>query len=333
MSNYATPNEGEGKDLPGHVERHLPGRGNRRVDNILHLIGKTPVVRVNRLFGRQVEIWMKLEQLNPGGSIKDRIALAMIEQAERDGTINHDTTIIEPTSGNTGIGLAMVAAVKGLKMIACMPESVSIERRRYLKALGAQVELTPREKGMKGSIARANELKEEIKNAYIPLQFENDCNPNVHRYITANEIIDDFSDGLDYVISGVGTGGHSTGCTETLKKHFPQIRSIVVEPSASAVLSGGTPGPHLIQGIGSGFFPAVLKRELFDEIVTVSNQEAFEMARRCAREEGIFVGISTGAVLAAVEKKLPDFREGSRVLLMAYDTGERYLSVPDLFPA
>lgn len=302
-----------------------------RVQNILGTIGNTPHVRLSRLFGDRVEVWIKLERANPGGSIKDRIALSMIEDAEQKGLLNKDSVIIEPTSGNTGIGLAIVAAAKGYKLILTMPESMSLERRRYLKALGAQLELTPKEKGMKGAIGRAEELQKEHPNSWIPQQFENAANPGIHRRATAQEIIKDFPEGLDYLITGVGTGGHITGCAEALKEKFPKIQVFAVEPEASPVISGGDPGPHSIQGIGAGFIPKVLNTDILDGALQVSTEEAFQFAVRCAKEEGIFIGISSGASLAAVNKKLKDIPAGSRVLTFCYDTGERYLSVQGLF--
>jgi cysteine synthase A len=300
--------------------------------NILETIGNTPHVKINRLFeNRRVEVWMKLERANPGGSIKDRIGLAMIEDAEHKGRIHKDTVIIEPTSGNTGIALAMVAAAKGYRLILTMPESMSLERRRYLAALGAELVLTPREKGMSGAITRAQELAAEIPNSWIPQQFENEANTEIHRRTTAREILADFPEGLDYLITGVGTGGHITGCAEVLKEKFPQLKVFAVEPEASPVLSGGQKGLHPIQGIGAGFVPKILKPELLDGIIQVAAEDAFRFAVRCVREEGIFIGISSGASLAAVNKKLADIPDGSRVLTFCYDTGERYLSVAGLF--
>lgn len=274
---------------------------------------------------------MKLERSNPGGSIKDRIALEMIEDAERKGLISHDTVIIEPTSGNTGIGLAMVAAVKGYRLILVMPESMSVERRAYMTALGAQIVLTPREKGMPGAIAKADELIAETANSWKPNQFENQANVEAHKKTTAREIIDDFPNGLDALITGVGTGGHITGVASILKEHFSGLQVFAVEPEASPVLSGGSPGPHPIQGIGAGFVPKVLDTEILDGVITVSAEEAFACAKECALKEGIFVGASSGASLAAVRKKLPELPSGSSVLTFCYDTGERYLSVPGLF--
>jgi cysteine synthase A len=300
--------------------------------DILETIGNTPHVRINRLFAdRKVEIWMKLERANPGGSIKDRIGLAMIEDAERRGVLKPDTIIVEPTSGNTGIGLAMVAAAKGYKLILTMPESMSLERRRYLAALGAELVLTPKEKGMPGAIEKAQELVRVTPNAWMPQQFENPANVEIHRRTTAREILSDFPEGLDYMITGVGTGGHITGCAEVMKEKFPKLKVFAVEPTTSPVLSGGQRGPHPIQGIGAGFVPAVLNTEMLDGIVQVTHEDAFKYAVRCVREEGIFIGISSGASLAAVSQKLPEIHDGSRVLTFCYDTGERYLSVAGLF--
>ncbi len=302
-----------------------------RVNHILETIGNTPHVRIHRLFGERHEVWMKLERANPGASIKDRIALSMIEDAERRKLIDRETTIIEPTSGNTGIGLAMVAAVKGYRLILVMPDSMSPERRRIMSAYGASFELTPREQGMKGAIRRARELLDEIPNSWMPQQFENEANPEVHRTTTVREILRDFPEGLDCLITGVGTGGHITACGEVLKKHFPGIRVYAVEPELSPVISGGNPGPHPLQGIGAGFIPRNLHTEVLDGVIRVGKDEAYDFARRCAREEGIFAGISTGAALAAVARKLPELADGSRVLTFCYDTGERYLSVEGLF--
>ncbi len=300
-------------------------------ENILGLIGNTPVVRINNLFGSDHHVWIKLEKSNPGASIKDRIALAMVEDAEKSGLLKPGGTIIEPTSGNTGIGLAIVAAVKKYRLILVMPESMSVERRRIVAAYGAELELTPRETGMKGAIERANELASEIKGAWIPMQFRNPANPLVHAETTATEILRDFPEGLDYLVTGVGTGGHISGVGKLLKSAFPSVRIYAVEPALSPVLSGGDPGPHPIQGIGAGFVPEVLDRSVIDGIVTAGKEEAFEFARKAAREEGIFAGISTGASLAAVAKVLDGAEKGSRVLTFCYDTGERYLSLPGLF--
>ncbi|MFO7641032.1 MAG: cysteine synthase A [Candidatus Competibacteraceae bacterium] len=303
-----------------------------KANTILETIGNTPHVRINRLFAdRRVEVWMKLERANPGGSIKDRIGRAMIEDAEQRGLLKPGAIIIEPTSGNTGIALALVAAVKGYRLILTMPESMSLERRRYLAALGAELVLTPKEKGMPGAIEKAEELVRNTPNAWMPQQFENPANVEVHRRATAQEILADFPDGLDYLITGVGTGGHITGCAEVLKERFPNLKAFAVEPAASPVLSGGQRGPHPLQGIGAGFAPAVLNMKILDGIVQVANEDAFRFAVRCAKEEGIFIGISSGASLAAVAKKLPEIPDGSRVLTFCYDTGERYLSVVGLF--
>ncbi len=299
--------------------------------SILETIGNTPHVRINRLFGARARVWMKLERANPGGSIKDRIALSMIEDAEQKGLLRPGSTVIEPTSGNTGIGLAMVCAVKGYPLILVMPESMSIERRRLVVAYGARLELTPRELGMKGAIQRANDLLKEIPGSWMPQQFENEANIAIHRSATAAEILRDFPSGLDCLITGVGTGGHITGVAETLKKKFPALKVFAVEPALSAVISGGTPSPHPLQGIGAGFIPQNLHRDVLDGVVLVEKDEAFEYARRAAREEGIFVGISSGASLAAVAKKLPDLPPDATVLTFCYDTGERYLSVDGLF--
>jgi cysteine synthase A len=274
---------------------------------------------------------MKVERFNPGSSIKDRIGLAMIEDAERKGVIDHDTVIVEPTSGNTGIGLALACAVKGYKLVLTMPESMSVERRRYMAALGAELVLTPKELGMNGAIAKAGELLNQYPKSWMPQQFENPANVQAHRDTTAPEILADFPEGLDYLITGVGTGGHITGCGEVLKKAFPQMKVLAVEPEASAVISGQPKGPHRIQGIGAGFIPDVLNTKILDGTVAVSEADSFDMARRCAREEGIFVGISSGATLAAVKKQQDSMKPGSRVLIFSYDTGERYLSIDDLF--
>jgi len=302
-------------------------------DSILETIGKTPHVRINKLFDRRVTVWAKQERVNPGGSIKDRIALGMIEDAEKAGTIGPGWVLIEPTSGNTGIGLALVAAVKGYRLILVMPESFSIERRRLMKAYGAELDLTPRELGMKGAIARANELQKETPKSWIPMQFENQANVDAHKRTTAEEIFADFPDGLDYIISGVGTGGHITAVAEVLKKRWPQLKVYAVEPTLSPVLSGGTHSPHSIQGIGAGFIPGVMRLDLIDGVIQVDPKDAAEYARRAAREEGILIGVSSGASLAAVAQKLPEFKDGARVLTFTYDTGERYLSVEGLFPA
>ena len=302
-----------------------------KANNILETIGNTPHVRINRLFGSDHEVWIKLERANPGASIKDRIALAMIEDAEQKGLLNKDSIIVEPTSGNTGIGLALVAAVKGYKIILVMPESMSIERRRLMALYGAEFVLTPREKGMKGAIDKATEIAETTPNAWIPQQFNNPANTEIHRKTTAQEILNDFPDGLDYIITGVGTGGHITGVAEVLKAKFPNLKVFAVEPELSPVLSGGAPGPHPLQGIGAGFVPSILNVAILDGIIQVSKDEAFSYAQRAAKEEGIFVGVSTGASLAAVAKKLSEIEKGAKVLTFNYDTGERYLSVEGLF--
>lgn len=303
-----------------------------KANTILETIGNTPHVRINRLFSdRNVEVWMKQERTNPGGSIKDRIGLAMVEDAERRGVIKPDTVIVEPTSGNTGIGLALVAAAKGYRLILTMPESMSLERRRYLAALGAELVLTPKEKGMPGAIEKAQDLVKEIPNAWMPQQFENPANVEIHRRTTAQEILNDFPEGLDYLITGVGTGGHITGCAEVLKEKFPNLKVFAVEPTASPVLSGGQRGPHPIQGIGAGFVSAVLNTDILDGIIQVAHENAFRYAVRCVKEEGIFIGISSGASLAAIAQKLPEIPDGSRILTFCYDTGERYLSVGGLF--
>lgn len=302
-----------------------------RVDTVLQTIGGTPHVRLRRLYGESASVWMKLERANPGGSIKDRIAMSMVEAAERSGELTPDTVIVEPTSGNTGVGLAMVAAVKGYRLILVMPESMSVERRRLMATYGATFELTPREGGMKAAIERARELAAELPRAWIPSQFDNPANVSIHREATAREILEDFPEGLDVLITGVGTGGHISGCAQVLKERFPDLRVFAVEPADSPVLSGGAPGPHPIQGIGAGFVPANYDGDVVDGAIAVTRDEAFEFARRCAREEGILVGISSGASLAAVARKLPDLSERSRVLTFCYDTGERYLSVEGLF--
>jgi cysteine synthase A len=302
-----------------------------RAENILQTIGNTPHVRINNLFDQRVDVWMKLERANPGGSIKDRIGLSMVEDAEKRGVLKKGSVIVEPTSGNTGVGLAIVAAVKGYRLILVMPESMTVERRMLMAAYGAKFELTPKEKGMKGAIEKATELVAEIENAWMPQQFENQANIDVHKNYTAQEILRDFPDGIDYLISGVGTGGHLTGCAEALKEKWPALKVYAVEPALSPVISGGKPGPHPIQGIGAGFIPENLHMDVLDGTIQVTKEEAFEYAIRSAKEEGIFVGISSGASLAAVAKKLPEVPEGSTVLTFCYDTGERYLSVEGLF--
>ncbi len=302
-----------------------------KIKSILDAIGNTDHVKINRLFNEGVDVWMKLERSNPGGSIKDRIALSMILDAESKGILKEDSVIIEPTSGNTGIGLAMIAAVKGYRLILVMPESMSVERRRLISAFGAELVLTPKEKGMKGTVEKATELAGEIQNAWMPQQFENEANTEAHRQFTAQEIIKDFPEGIDYLITGVGTGGHITGCAQVLNKKFPELKVYAVEPDLSPVLSGGDPGPHPIQGIGAGFIPGILDRSILDGIIQVTKEDAFAYAQKCAREEGILVGISTGASLAAVSQIIKDIPSGSRVLTFCYDTGERYLSVENLF--
>lgn len=303
-----------------------------KVDNILQTIGNTPHIRINRIFGPDAKVWIKSERANPGGSIKDRIALAMVEAAEKSGALKPGGTIIEPTSGNTGVGLAMVAAVKGYPIVLVMPDSMSIERRRLMLAYGASFDLTPKEKGMKGAIARAEELQAQTPGAWIPQQFENPANIAVHAETTAKEILADFPDGLDVLITGVGTGGHITGCARVLKAKFPNLKVFAVEPTGSAVISGGPPGPHAIQGLGAGFIPKNLDTSVLDGAIVVDAEDAREYARRSAREEGMLVGISSGATLAAIAQKLPSFPAGSRILGFNYDTGERYLSVEGFLP-
>jgi cysteine synthase A len=302
-------------------------------DSILETIGRTPHVRIQRLFDPGISVWSKLERANPGGSIKDRIALSMVEDAEARGVLGPGSVIIEPTSGNTGIGLAMVAAVKGYRLILVMPESFSIERRKLMAAYGAEFDLTPRELGMKGAIARAAEIAAETPDAWIPSQFANPANPAVHRRTTAQEILDDFPEGLDFLVTGVGTGGHITGCAEVLKEQWPSLRVYAVEPTLSPVLSGGTHSPHPIQGIGAGFIPDVMRPELLDGIVGVAPEDAMAYARRSAREEGVLIGVSSGASLAAVAQLRPQIPDASRVLTFDYDSGERYLSVDALWGA
>jgi len=300
--------------------------------NVLETIGNTPHIRVNRLFGERAEVWMKSERANPGGSIKDRIAHAMIEDAEKSGKLKPGGTIIEPTSGNTGIGLAMVAAVKGYKLILVMPDSMSVERRRLMLAYGAQFELTDRAKGMKGAVDRANELIAATPGSWMPQQFDNPANVEVHRRSTAQEILRDFADTpIDAIITGVGTGGHITGCAEVLKPVWPNLKVYAVEPALAPLLSEGRAGPHPIQGLGANFIPSILNTGILDGIIDVDADRAKEMARRAAREEGLLIGISSGAALAGVEMKLPEL-EGKRILTFNYDTGERYLSVPDFLP-
>ncbi|MBI2796698.1 MAG: cysteine synthase A [Gemmatimonadetes bacterium] len=302
-----------------------------RANSILDTIGNTPHVRLSRLYGTRVDVWCKLERANPGASIKDRIALSMIEDAERKGLLTKDSTIIEPTSGNTGVGLAIVAAVKGYKLILVMPESMSVERRRIMAAHGASFDLTPRELGMKGAIARAQELLAQTPKSWMPQQFENAANIEVHARTTAQEILKDFPDGLDYIITGVGTGGHITACGEVLKPKMKGLKVLAVEPVKSQIIGGGTHSPHKIQGIGAGFVPANLHRDVLDGTVAVTEEDAFAWAKRAAREEGLFVGVSSGAALAAVGQKVAEMKDGARVLTFCYDTGERYLSIEGLF--
>lgn len=302
-----------------------------KVNNILETIGNTPVVKINKLFGANKNVFIKLERTNPGNSIKDRIALAMIEDAEAKGLLNSNSVIIEPTSGNTGIGLALVAAVKGYKVILVMPESMSVERRKLMEIYGAEFDLTPREKGMKGAIERAAELVSQTPNAWSPSQFKNPANVEVHQKTTAQEILADFPNGLDYIITGVGTGGHISGVAAVVKAKFPNVKVIAVEPELSPVLSGGSPSPHPLQGIGAGFIPENYHGDLIDEVIQVSKDEAFEYTRNIAKQEGILVGISTGASLAAVAKKVASLPDDAVVLTFNYDTGERYLSIEGLF--
>lgn len=302
-----------------------------KAGTILETIGNTPHIRINRLFPAEYEVWVKMEKANPGGSIKDRIALAMVEDAERKGLLKPGSVIIEPTSGNTGIGLAMVAAVKGYKLILVMPESMSVERRAVVKAYGAQIELTPREQGMKGSINRAMELLGENEGSWMPSQFENPANPEIHSLTTAREIMNDFPEGIDYLVTGVGTGGHITGVARELKKQNPGLKVYAVEPALSPVIAGGAPAPHPLMGIGAGFIPANLDTSLLEGTVAIDKEDAYLFARRAAAEEGLFIGISSGASLAAINKLLPGIRKSARILTFSYDTGERYLSVNDLY--
>ena len=302
-----------------------------KYNNVLEAIGNTPHVRINKLFGNTHNVWIKLEKANPGGSIKDRIALSMIEDAEKKGVLKQGSIIVEPTSGNTGIGLAMVAAVKGYEVILVMPESMSVERRKLMAVYGAKFELTPKELGMKGAIEKAGEIVKNTPNAWMPQQFNNQANVQAHIDFTAKEILVDFPDGVDYLITGVGTGGHITGVAKVLKEKFPDLKVFAVEPSDSPVIGGGKPGPHPIQGIGAGFIPQILDTSLLDGTVSVSKEEAFGYAKKAAAEEALFVGISSGAALAAVAKKLKDIPEGKKVLTFNYDTGERYLSIEGLF--
>lgn len=302
-----------------------------KYDNILETIGNTPHIRINSLYPANYEVWMKNEKSNPGGSIKDRIALAMIEEAEQNNTLNASTTIIEPTSGNTGIGLAMVARAKGYRLILVMPETVSRERKQILQAYGVEIESTPGTEGIKGAISRSYELAKDIKESWMPMQFNNQANPKIHQTATAKEILNDFPEGFDYLITGVGTGGHITGVAEVLKQYFPKIQVFAVEPENSQVIAGHNPGKHPIQGIGAGFVPEVLNRDILDGTIPISKEEAFDFTRKVAREEGILVGISSGASLAAVSKKIKDTPPNSRILTFSYDTGERYLSIEELF--
>ncbi len=302
-----------------------------KANSILETIGNTPHVKLNRLYGDTHQVWIKLEKSNPGASIKDRIALAMIEDAEQKGALKEGGVIIEPTSGNTGIGLSLIAAVKGYRIILVMPESMSVERRKIMNAYGAEFVLTPRELGMKGAIEKAQELAAQTPGSWIPQQFNNEINTDAHRKTTASEIINDFPEGIDYLITGVGTGGHITGVAEILKERYPNLKVFAVEPELSPVLSGGSPGPHPLQGLGAGFVPGILNKDILDGVVTVSKDESFTYTQRVAKEEGIFTGISTGAALAAVARKLPEIPEGATVLTFNYDTGERYLSVEGLF--
>jgi cysteine synthase len=314
------------------VESPVRYNGRMPFNSILDTIGNTPVVKLQRLFGNSHHVYMKLERANPGASIKDRIAKAMIEDAESKGLLKANSVIIEPTSGNTGIGLAMVAAVKGYKLILVMPESMTLERRRVMAAYGATFELTPREKGMKGAIARAQELLASTPNGWMPQQFENEANIEVHKKTTALEVLRDFPQGLDAIITGVGTGGHITALAEVLKPKFPQLKVFAVEPAKSPVISGGQPSPHPIQGIGAGFIPKNLHTAALDGVLQVSHEDAYDLARRAAREEGLFIGVSSGASLAAVKQKLADLPAGASVLTFCYDTGERYLSVDGFLP-
>jgi cysteine synthase len=303
-----------------------------KAENVLATIGNTPHIRLARMFPDH-EVWVKSERANPGGSIKDRIALAMVEDAEESGALQPGGTIVEPTSGNTGIGLAMVAAVKGYKLVLVMPESMSLERRRLMLAYGATFDLTPKEKGMKGALERAQQIVDETRGAWMPQQFENEANVKIHADTTAREILDDFAGApFDAVITGVGTGGHLTACAEVLKQEWPGLKAYAVEPTLSPVISGGQPGPHPIQGIGAGFIPANLHTQAIDGAIQIEPEDAKDMARRCAREEGLLVGISSGATLAAIAQKLPELGAGAKVLGFNYDTGERYLSVPDFLP-
>jgi cysteine synthase A len=302
-----------------------------KVNSILETIGNTPHLKINRLFGKDHAVWIKLEKSNPGASIKDRIALSMVEDAEQKGLLKPHGVIIEPTSGNTGIGLAIVSAVKGYRLILVMPESMSVERRKIMSSYGAEFVLTPREKGMKGAIEKARELVAETKDSWMPMQFDNPANTEIHKTTTAQEILNDFPEGLDYIITGVGTGGHITGVAEVLKAKFPKLKVFAVEPELSPVLSGGSPAPHPIQGIGAGFIPSILNTKILDGIIKVTKEEAFTFTLRAAKEEGLFTGISSGASLAAVNQKINEIPKGSKILTFCYDTGERYLSIEGLF--
>ncbi len=302
-----------------------------KINNILEAIGKTPLVKINKIFGNDYDVWMKLERQNPGGSIKDRIAFAMIEKAEKEGLINKKTLIIEPTSGNTGVGLAMVCAVKGYKLVLVMPESMSVERRKLMSSYGAQFVLTPKAEGTGGAIKKAAEMISQIENSWMPQQFENFANPEIHTKTTAQEILADFPEGFDYLITGVGTGGHITGVTKILKEKNPNLKSYAVEPKDSPVISGGNPGPHPLQGIGAGFIPKTLNIEILDGTIQVEKDEAYTYTQRLAKEEGILAGISTGTSLAAIAKKLNEIPKGSKILTFNYDTGERYWSVEGLY--
>ncbi len=302
-----------------------------KANNVLELIGNTPEVRINRLFDSDAEVWIKLERANPGGSIKDRIALSMVEDAEQRGVLQPGGTIVEPTSGNTGVGLAVVAAVKGYKLILVMPESFSVERRKLMAAYGARFELTARELGMRGAIEKAQQIVDETPGAWMPMQFDNPANLAVHKRTTAEEVARDHPDGLDYIFAGVGTGGHATAVGEVLRPRWPDLQVFAIEPELSAVISGGTPGPHRIQGIGAGFIPGNFHRDAVNGTIQVGEDEAFRYTLRAAREEGLLVGVSSGSVLAAIAKTLPSLKRGARILGFTYDTGERYLSVPGLF--
>ena len=326
-----------GRNIRNNIKKEILSLTNKiknhfmKLNNILEAIGNTPVIQLNKIFPSDVKVWMKLEKQNPGGSLKDRIALAMIEKAEAEGKINKDTLIVEPTSGNTGVGLAMVCAVKGYRLVLVMPESMSVERRKLMSSYGASFVLTPKGEGTSGAITKAKQMAEEIENSWIPQQFENAANPEIHAKTTAQEILNDFPDGIDYLITGVGTGGHITGVTEILKQKFPNMQSFAVEPTDSPVISGGAPGPHPLQGIGAGFVPKNLHAELLNGTISVEKENAFAFTKRLAAEEGILAGISTGASLAAINQKLEDIPKGATILTFNYDTGERYWSVEGLF--